>query len=44
MIKLIKDFLTYTVGITIVAVFAFIVLFVMWIKEQFKYCKTCKIK
>jgi len=39
--KLIKDFLTYTVGIAIVFIFAMSVLFVMWLKD--KFCNKCKI-
>jgi hypothetical protein len=42
--KLIKDLLLYTVGMAIVFVFAMTVLFVMWVREQFQSCKTCKVK
>jgi len=44
MFKLIKDIFIYTVGITIVFIFAVTVLFIMWCKEKFQSCKTCKIK
>ncbi len=42
--RLIKDILIYTLGMAIVAIFAACVLFVMWIKEKFKYCENCKVK